>query len=214
MDGVLVDTEPRHFAALRRVLAAEGREAPEDLSRDLLGLTIESTWDLVIARLDLPGRRDDYVGRYHRAVLEELARPLEPLPGVVDCLDAVGRAGLPRALASSSPRDWIQATLGALGLTGRFQATVAGDEVPAGKPAPDIFLRAAAMLGVSPPGCLVIEDSPTGIEAGHRAGMRVLAVRTPLTAGLTLQGNWVLDSLEEIRPDDWFPINRRRAGSG
>ncbi|HEX2171429.1 MAG TPA: HAD family phosphatase [Dehalococcoidia bacterium] len=205
MDGVLVDTEPRHFAALDRVLAAEGHRLPHEFNHELLGLTLESTWDLVVARLGLTGPREDYYRRYDLAVLAELARPLDPLPGVTAWLDAVEAVGLPRALASSSPRAWVEATLAALGLADRFAVTVAGDEVTAGKPAPEIFLRTARKLGVPPSACLVIEDSPAGIEAGRRAGMRVLAVRTPLTAGLTLPADWVVDSLEDIDLAEWFP---------
>ena len=204
LDGVLVDTEPRHFAALNAVLAAEGyRLAPED-NRLFLGLTLERTWDLVVERFGLTGAREDYHRRYDRAVLAELEQPLDPAPGVRQLLEALRAAGLPLALASSSRRAWVTATLHSLGLAEYFPITVAGDEVTAGKPDPEIFLSAARRLGVPPERCLVIEDSPAGIEAARRAGMRVIAVRTPLTDGLDLPADRVVGALSELAPDLWL----------
>jgi HAD superfamily hydrolase (TIGR01509 family) len=205
MDGVLVDTEPRHFAALNAVLAAEGyRLDPED-NRLFLGLTLERTWDLVVERFGLIGSRRDYHDHYDRAVLAELEQPLDPAPGVRQLLKATRAAGLALALASSSRRAWVTATLRSLGLAGCFPVTVAGDEVTVGKPDPEIFLTAARRLGIRPEHCLVIEDSPAGIEAARRAGMRVIAVRTPLTEGLVLPADRVVSALTELSPDRWLP---------
>ncbi len=204
MDGVLVDTEPRHFAALNAVLASEGyRLAPED-NRLFLGLTLERTWDLVIERFGLTGSRRDYHDRYDRAVLAELEQPLDPAPGVRQLLAATRAAGLALALASSSRRAWVTATLRSLGLADCFPVIVAGDEVTAGKPDPEIFLTAARRLGIPPEHCLVIEDSPAGIEAARRAGMPVVAVRTSLTEGLDLPADRVVDDLTELPPDRWL----------
>ena len=103
------------------------------------------------------------------------------------------------ALASSSQRSWVDATLHGLGLAGVFPVIVSGEEAVLGKPAPDIFLIAARRLGLRPDECLAIEDSPAGVAAAGAAGMSVVAVRTPYTEGLPLPGaDVVLDSLEEF----------------
>jgi beta-phosphoglucomutase-like phosphatase (HAD superfamily) len=96
-------------------------------------------------------------------------------------LDQVERRALPWAVATSTPRPVAEIILGKLGLVGRYGALAAGDEVAHGKPAPDIFLLAAARLGVVPAACLALEDSAAGCAAAAAAGMRVVAVPTELT---------------------------------
>jgi beta-phosphoglucomutase-like phosphatase (HAD superfamily) len=104
-------------------------------------------------------------------------------------------------VASSSPRSWIAATLRSIGLGDVFPVIVSGDDVPRdrGKPDPAIYLLAAQRLGVAPGRCLAIEDSPNGVLSAHRAGMRVIGVRTSYTAHLRLEGaDQVVDSLVEL----------------
>ena len=92
-------------------------------------------------------------------------------------------AGVAVAVASSSPRARLDRTLRRAGLADAFAASVAGDEVEHGKPAPDMFLEAAARLGVAPARCAAIEDSPPGVAAGLAAGMRTVAIaRDPVAA--------------------------------
>ncbi|MBP6788321.1 MAG: HAD-IA family hydrolase, partial [Candidatus Promineofilum sp.] len=98
-------------------------------------------------------------------------------------LDEIEQRGLPWAVATSTPRAVAEIILGQLGVVGRYTALAAGDEVAHGKPAPDIFLLAAARLGVTPAACLALEDSAAGCAAAVAAGMRVVAVPTELTYG-------------------------------
>jgi beta-phosphoglucomutase-like phosphatase (HAD superfamily) len=107
--------------------------------------------------------------------------------------------GLRLGVASSSRRIWIDATLSSLGLAGTFDAIVSGDDVERGKPDPRIYLLAAQRVGIPPPRCLAIEDSPNGIESARQAGMVVLGVRTAYTAHLRLDGaERIVDSLAEL----------------
>ncbi len=126
-----------------------------------------------------PGREDvdrPSVGSpEHHAQLEEL-------------LDRLDRAGIPRAVGSSSHHAWVEKILDHLGLRERFPIIVGGDDVAHGKPAPDIFLRCAELLGVPPERCAVIEDSANGVLAARRAGMAAIGLRTAATATLTLEG--------------------------
>jgi HAD superfamily hydrolase (TIGR01509 family) len=123
--------------------------------------------------LDLPPEEID------RAVVERLmvryrtALPL--LPGAAGAVEALA-ARWPLGLASSSNRAVIDVVLARSGLAGAFRATVSSEEVPCGKPAPDVYLEAARRLGVPPARALAVEDSANGIRAARAAGLRVIAV--------------------------------------
>lgn len=208
MDGVLVDTEPHHFAALNAVLAEEGYTLPPEAIHQFLGLTLERTWDVVIQQLGLSGDPAGYHTRYDHAVLRELDRPLTPLPGVLALVGELKEHQTPLALASSSRRAWVDATLLAAGLSDCFPVRVCGDEVRRGKPDPEIFRVAADRLDLPPRACVVIEDSPAGIEAARRAGMCVMGVRTPLTAHLQLEADLVVDSLAELDVERDFGLSK------
>ena len=98
------------------------------------------------------------------------------LPGAIELLSELHTAGYPQALASSAPVANIEMVSEVLGLNRYLDALVSGDNVPHGKPAPDVFLKAAATLGVAPAVSLVIEDAVAGVQAAHAAGMRCIAV--------------------------------------
>lgn len=199
MDGVLLDSEPLHFAALNEVLGAEGHTLTEADNEHILGTTLEDTFRHVAAMFPLKDAPEAYCDRYHRTVLRILGRPLEPSPGVVELLERLQAKRIPVALASSSRRAWVEATLKSLGVRRFFKVVVSGDEIGRGKPEPDIYVRTAEMLGVAPERCVAIEDAPNGILSATRAGMTVIAVRTPYTSHLPLEGaDMTVDTLEGI----------------
>jgi HAD superfamily hydrolase (TIGR01509 family) len=103
---------------------------------------------------------------------------IEPLPGVVALLREMQSLGLPRALGSSSPRLNIETVTEMAGLEGLFDAVVCAEDVTVGKPDPQVFLKAAEKIGRVPAKCVVFEDAHVGIEAGKRAGMKVVGVAT------------------------------------
>ncbi|MFN0074486.1 MAG: HAD family hydrolase [Chloroflexota bacterium] len=199
MDGVLVDTEPLHLRALNEVLAQAGCHLSEKENEQLLGTTFQATWEYLLKRFDLAEHVDRFAPEYDAAVLTFLSEPLSPAPGAKELLNTLTSRAVPLALASSAKREWIHTTLTSLGIRELFPIAVSGQDVNRGKPEPDIFLLAARQLGVDAVRCLVIEDSPNGITAGRRAGMDVLAVRTPGTAHLALEeATWIVSSLEEV----------------
>jgi len=203
MDGVLVDTEPLHLRALNRVLAETGNVLTEKENERLLGTTFQATWDYLIDRFGLERNREHYMAAYDEVVLEVLAQPLTPADGAVGLLETLRARGVPRALASSSRRTWIEVTLTSLGMREYFPTVASGDDVKRGKPEPDIFLLAARLVELPAKRCLVIEDSPNGIASGRAAGMDVIAVRTPYTRHLPLEGaTRIVESLAEIDPDE------------
>lgn len=173
-DGVLVDSEPVSRAAWCQTLAENGIDVESELER------WTGTTDVHIARhySELAGvSAEDLLDRASQA----LARLIETQGVDVfeDAMQAVAEAvtaELAVAVATNSERWRLEALLSAAGIAGRIPVSVARDDVARPKPAPDIYLRAAELLGVGPRRCLVVEDSPTGITAALRAGMRVVAL--------------------------------------
>ena len=119
-----------------------------------------------------------------RGAQAECAADLEPLPGVVALRDAVVADGLPVAIASSSPVDWIEGHLAEQGLLERFPVRATGDEVRRTKPDPAVYLLACERLGVDPATAVAIEDSVNGVAAAKAAGMAAVAVPGSLTRGM------------------------------
>ena len=122
------------------------------------------------------------------------------LPGVGDWLKRLADAGWRQAVASSAPPANIHVLLEVLDLEGLLQATVSAEEVPHGKPAPDVFLRAAEKLGVPPVRCVVVEDAAVGVEAGRRGGMRTIGITGPHG---TLDADIVTPTMADL-PADTF----------
>jgi sugar-phosphatase len=174
MDGLMVDSEPLWFQVERDFAAARGGAWTHALAVQCVGRGTSYTLSAMSGAL---GFTVDVVAdatEMMTAFLERLD-DLALKPGCRELLDeAAGK--VPLAVASSSPRRLIRAVLDRFDLAGRFRAVVSGEEMLHPKPAPDIFLRAAAELGVAPAVCAVFEDSLPGATAGRAAGMFVVAV--------------------------------------
>jgi HAD superfamily hydrolase (TIGR01509 family) len=178
LDGVLVDSE-HVWDEVREELAHErGGRWHDRAQADMMGMS-STEWARymhdVIGLEEPPDEINAEVVRRMRRRYDE-ALPL--LPGAVEAarrLAAAFRLGL----ASSSNRPLIDAVLAATGLDEVFEVTVSSEEVPRGKPAPDVYLEAARRLGVEPARCAAVEDSANGIRSAHAAGMRVLAIPNP-----------------------------------
>jgi len=208
MDGVLVDSEPLHTEAFRELLAEEGVDYSEErITQEGLGRAFASQMGEMIDRFSLPSPLEHYAAQFEEKVLQLLRDQARPSPGAAQALDELARRGCKLALASSSARAIVHGTLEFLGFERSFQVVVSGDLVTHSKPHPEIFLLAASRLGVRVRECIVVEDSPRGVEAGKRAGMVVVAVRTPLVAEAELA------SADHIIPSLWqFPYHLLDAG--
>ena len=174
-DGTLADTMPGHFAAWTAALRAGGGDISERQFYSLAGVTSAE----IIARLN---REHGYtldipqtVERKEQLYVDAL-HSVKEITAVADIARAY-HGKVPMAVASGGLRDVVQATLDAIKLRPLFDAVITADDVVHGKPAPDVFLKAAELLGVSPEGCIVYEDGDPGIAAAHAAGMRVVDVR-------------------------------------
>ena len=185
MDGVLVDSEPLHFAATRDVLARYGVGFSAADDAQFFGQTDAEMFSILCARhRGLPDPRT-LANERAGVVIRRLPVECAPLPGVPVVLDGLRARGYRLAVASSSVPRVIATTLGSADVADRFEAVVGGDEVARSKPAPDIFLEAARRLSIAPARCAVIEDSPKGVSAAKAAGMLAIAIPGGATVHLS-----------------------------
>jgi HAD superfamily hydrolase (TIGR01509 family) len=178
-DGTLVDSERLSFQAWREVLARHGYELEDEDMHATRGRSYPWVHAYFARRATIPDA--DAFWSLHTGRLYELFETdLEVFDDAVATARELKARGVPIAIATGSRRERLDATLRAASLEGLFDATVAQDEVEHAKPAPDLFLRAAQLLGVAPEDCVAVEDSPAGVDSALAAGMRVVAVaRTP-----------------------------------
>ena len=199
LDGVLWDGEPLYHEAFNLILEPYGYRVTEDEYDHIIGLSVEAAWDWVLRRFDLAVPPADFLRAYNEAVLRLLQRPVEPLPGVRPLIGELRHRAVPIAVASTSLRAWVDATLRGLDLEGAFNVVVSASEVANGKPAPDLFLAAAERLGVPPERCLAVEDTGPGIAAAKAAGMFAVQLRAASTALPPLpDADLVLDALPDF----------------
>ena len=199
LDGVLWDGEPLYQEAFNVILEPYGVRVSDEDYRQIIGTSVGAAWDWVRRRFKLTAAPDGVLRAYNEAVLRLLEQPFEPLPGVRPLIDALRRRGVPIGVATASLRPWADATLRGLGLQDAFGVVVSASEVRNAKPAPDLFLAAAARLGVSPNRCLAVEDTAPGIAAAKAAGMFAVQLRAASTALSPLpDADLVLDALSDF----------------
>ena len=175
-DGVLVDSERLAAPILAETLTDLGLPtSAADVDRDFKGRSWEHGLGVIRARRGGEEPWPELRERYRTALFAAFHARLQPIAGVMEALDALDDAGIPRCVASSGDHERIRRGLRAAGLLGRFPegAIFSVDDVANGKPAPDLFLHAAARMGVAPARALAIEDSVTGVTAARAAGMTV-----------------------------------------
>jgi HAD superfamily hydrolase (TIGR01509 family) len=172
-DGVLVDSEPISIAVLREVIASTGHEIDEATAyRLFLGRSMTSISETLADRFGLAFTAD-HLALIRSELFARFRAELAPIPGVRDALDVMPQR---RCVASSSKPERIRLSLQVTGLLDLLEPNIySATMVRRGKPAPDLFLFAADAMGAAPADCIVVEDSPAGIEAAKAAGMRVLA---------------------------------------
>ncbi len=199
LDGTLVDTEELHWQAWVATMAAEGRP----LTREQFLGTFGQRNASFLGRWLGPGTSEadiQRVGEAKEALCRKLIRergcPL--LPGAHEWLERLGATGWRQAVASSAPRLNVEAMLDGAGIRSFFAATIAAEDVSAGKPDPQVFLAAAARLGADPGSCVVVEDAAAGIEGARRAGMASVGIsRNGAGLGATIEAS----SLADLPPD-------------
>ena len=203
LDGVLLDSEQVWDEAREQLANERGGRWHENAQRDMMGMSSLEWSRYMHDEIGLPEPPEEI----NREVVERLASLYrEHLPVLPGAREAVERLATrwPLGLASSSNRELIDLVLELMGVAHLFRATVSSEEVPRGKPAPDVYLEAARRLDVDPTHAAAIEDSENGIRAAKAAGMRVLAIPNehfPPAEEALAQADVVLRSLEELVPE-------------
>jgi HAD superfamily hydrolase (TIGR01509 family) len=182
LDGVLLDTEKFYTAATQDILKPYGLSLDWDTKSRMIGRDVRVAAQILIDALQLPLSVTEYVEQRDRR-LREYFPHAQAMPGAVALTDDLRARAVPHAIATSSPaasfalkmqqhQAWLQ----------QFAAVICGDSagIQALKPAPDVFLAAAAAMNAPPTHCLVFEDSPAGIQAAKAAGMSVVALTDPV----------------------------------
>jgi HAD superfamily hydrolase (TIGR01509 family) len=200
LDGVLVDSETAWDAARHELVDSSGGTWRPEATRAMMGMSSVEWSRYLRDELGVPLAPDEISA----AVVARLERHYrEHLPLIPGALDAVGRLAdrWPLGLASSANRPIIDLVLRESGLAERFGATVSSEEVPRGKPAPDVYLEAARRLGADPAACAAVEDSSNGLRSAAAARMRVIAIPNrafPPDADALALADAVLPSIEAL----------------
>lgn len=198
-DGSILDTESPDLLAWQAVFDEHNVPLPRDRWYQNIGSSGEG-YDVCAHLEELVGRRieRELVRGRHRSRLLELIAQEQPRAGVISWLDDAQALGFELAIASSSPRSWVEGHLRTHGLFDRFRALRCRDDVERAKPDPDLFLAAVAAVGVSASEAIAIEDSPNGVTAAKAAGLYCIAVPNAVTGALRFDhADLVLGSLAE-----------------
>ncbi|HWC86693.1 MAG TPA: HAD family phosphatase [Solirubrobacteraceae bacterium] len=203
LDGVLIDSEHAWDAARRAVVGESGGLWRPEATRAMMGMSAAEWSQYLHDELGVPLSPPEINERVVERLLAGYRRELPLLPGAVAAVKRLA-ARWPLGLASSSNRPVIDYILEASGLAGSFAVTVSADEVARGKPAPDVYLAAAAKLSVAPTRAAAVEDSSNGLRSAAGAGMLVVAIPNrefPPEADALALADVILESLAELVPE-------------
>ncbi len=207
MDGVLTDSEPAFHAAVNDILRRYGESIALDAYERFIGMATPVMWEQVIALKRIPATVTEIIEAYEAPLMARLRQPRPPLPAARELLATLRGRGVPLGLCTASYRRWADAILASAGIAADFDAIVAGDDVVRTKPDAEPYVRAAALLGVAPAQCVVIEDSASGLTSALASGARVVQLRATGTAAPPMPGvALVIASLAE------FPLELVAAG--
>jgi len=206
MDGTLIDSEEFHWISWRDTLANEGIAITHDQFLSSFGQRNDSILPRWLGTAATPERIDRIANAKEELYRQLLRRDgISPLPGVANWLHRLHKEGWLQAIASAAPRANIDAVLEALSATHIFQAIVSAEDVHRGKPDPEVYLTAAARVGIAPEWCIVVEDAVAGVEGARRAGMKSIGVSRD---GKHLPADVVVQSLDLLEPDAFERLDR------
>lgn len=206
LDGLMVDSEPLSKYAWDQVIARHGKAIPDSLYDQLLGMRLAEVEVRLVREMDLDVI-PEVLGAETEEVFLNMVRgdaltpsALLPMPGLLPLLEELQARQVPLALATSGRQPYPTLALQILRLEKYFTAIASGDMVAHGKPAPDIFLKAAELLKIPAANCLVLEDAPNGIEAARQAGMWSIAIPNAHSRRLDLSAaTAILPSLSDVQ---------------
>jgi HAD superfamily hydrolase (TIGR01509 family) len=201
MDGLLVDTEAVIRDLMVKAALARGASLPFAVFMQMVGLPDHASNAVARAHFGDDFPLEDLLAEVSAGARAACEVGVALKAGVLELLDHLDAAAIPRAIATSSSHAAVQRTLGPSGILPRFDAVVAAGDYPRGKPNPDPFLIAAARLGVAPELCLALEDSHNGVRAAHAAGMMTVMVPDLLepTDEMREKCHAIAESLHHVR---------------
>jgi beta-phosphoglucomutase family hydrolase len=181
MDGVIIDSEPIHSKVEKRLFEDLGLAISDDEHHSFVGTTSRWMWSYIKDKYKLDQSIEELVQMEAASYIGHLLsqKDEKPIPGVVDLIQELHGNNVRLAVASSASVRNIEIVLKMFNVEKYFEARISGDEVRNGKPAPDVFLHCAKILGLRPEECVVIEDSKNGVEAAKAAGMRCIGFKNP-----------------------------------
>jgi beta-phosphoglucomutase len=199
MDGVLADSEEYILQASILMFAELGFTIDPDDFLPFVGTGEGNAIDKVAEKNGIRVDIEQVKARTYEIYGTIIHNNLKPLPGAVEVVSRCRKAGLRLAIATSSDKVKIDASLAETGIhSSWFDAIITGLDVENKKPFPDIYLKAAEKIGLRPEECLVVEDAVSGITAARRAGCRCLAVSSSFDRKLLLEADWICNSLDQI----------------
>jgi HAD superfamily hydrolase (TIGR01509 family) len=202
LDGVLLDSEEVWDDVRERYVRERGGRYDQEAQRAMMGMSSREWSRFLHDGLGVAASPEEINADVVHLMEERYREQLPLVPGAADAVRLVA-AAYPLGLATSSNRELIDAVLDAAGLRSLFTATVSSEEVARGKPAPDVYLEAAARLGVAPDACAAVEDSHSGIRSAKAAGMHVIAIpnrRYPPDEDALAAADVVVGSIAELTP--------------
>jgi len=180
MDGVIIDSEKEHYIANQKLFAELGIDLKALNYDRFVGLSSKIMWTEIRETYQLSQSVDELMSLGEKAIMEHFsAIELTATAGFMDLLDYVNERSMKIAIASSSPMAMVKLVAEKLEISEYFDLLVSGDEVPNGKPFPDIYFRTATLLSTVPQNCMVIEDSNNGAIAAKKANMNCIGYQNP-----------------------------------
>jgi beta-phosphoglucomutase len=181
MDGTLVDTEPFNTEIEKRLFSLNKIDISEEEHQKYLGIASDAMWKEIVEQHKLQIPVSELIEQNHKESFRYLSEieHIPIMPGLVGLLEKLQAKKYPMAVASSSTPEIINLILSRTNLKKYFQVIVSAEETGKSKPEPDVFFLAAEKLGIKPVNCIVVEDSPNGIEAAQAAGMICVAYQGP-----------------------------------
>ena len=201
MDGVLVNSEPLHFEVARIMFKEFGFYIDDEGMKGFVGMSLIKFWSTIKEQYNVQKELDWLIENDNKVRFNffNSIDHLTPISGVIELLDLLKAAGYKLAVASSTLLKMIKVVLNKLEISDYFDYVISGHQVEHGKPAPDIFLKAAEELGSAPEECLVIEDSTNGVLAAKAAGITCLGYYNPDSGDQDLtKADTVIDSFKDI----------------
>jgi len=200
MDGVLIDSQPLHYEIDMTVLNACGLQATIDMVVPYTGVSNPDRWPQYKEKMGLSESVERLIELQEMFMREIFnASDLVAIEGIPELLQTLKHMSVPRGVASSSSHELIQMVLERVGIKEYFDIIISGEDVKNGKPAPDIYLKAAKAFDLPPENCIAIEDSPAGMLSAKNAGMICFAYRNPNTYGQVFtHADYTIDKYSEV----------------